>query len=578
MPGEWTQVPTFGGGLDFSKDPAALDPSQWGWCQNMWPLENSAVTSPTYDLAIPANYAFTPAQTLVGVLQNPFSLIDPLLLVTTELGAFPRRVHLYKAGTAPSDVSTPLTRVTEIPWDAVGTAVTRYDVHTAVQSAFLNGRLCVTVGAGPAGFSVAQWDGGAAFSTITGGKTTLRFAHLASFAGHLIGAGVDFTEAGARTIRISDAQDQTVWTPAISNSADVTVLDDSVSGITGLVLLEQNMLGVFTRAACYGLAPTGNIPAFTRAYLGMHVACDVSDVNQTPNVTTMQSASPFVGATPFGAAYMSYENVYLGLGQQVGMPVAQAIFGSAGQPAMARVLWHNWWRLVLVPSLFYPDGMYVLNPVLGAWGRMNQPGASASSNNDQTILLYGVPNSDVSSPRWKHVWTNAGAVYVERTYPRTFGTPDTRLAYVDTKDFALPAGRYVDRMRVDWESVTGTPALTVQVLTREELDPQTEFLNATPQPTPTTGYYYDLTGAFAAMPTTHQGTLAPGTAEVPLRARGKWVRFRFSHTGGQVRIRGFAFRMTEASDRATSPEATSGPFPAEWNEAVWNIGSWKGPT
>jgi hypothetical protein len=80
------------------------------------------------------------------------------------------------------------------------------------------------------------------------------------------------------------------------------------------------------------------------------------------------------------------------------------------------------------------------------------------------------------------------------------------------------------------------------------------------------------------MPTTHQGTLAPGTAEVPLRARGKWVRFRFSHTGGQVRIRGFAFRMTEASDRATSPEATSGPFSAEWNVGVWNIGSWKGPT
>src|SRR5262249_46492460 len=204
-------------------------------------------------------------------------------------------VHLYKAAPAPSDVATPLTRITEIPWDGVGPAVTRYAVHTAVQSAFLNGRLCVTVGSGPAGFSMFQWDGGSTFTTITGGMTTLRFAHLMSFAGHLIGAGIDWTEAGTRTIRISDAQDQTTWVPAISNSADSSVLDVSVSGITGMAFLDGNTLGIFTRAGCYGISPTGNIPPFTRSYLGMHVVCDASDAYSGSNLTVGQSVTPYVG-------------------------------------------------------------------------------------------------------------------------------------------------------------------------------------------------------------------------------------------------------------------------------------------
>jgi hypothetical protein len=422
-----------------------------------------------------------------------------------------------------------------------------------------------------------QWDGGTTWSTITGGKTTLRFAHLVSFAGHLIGAGIDFTEAGSRTIRISDAQDQTTWTPAISNSADATVLDDSVSGITGFAMLEQNTIGVFTRAGCYGLSPTGNIPPFTRSYLGMHVACDASDATAVPNANAVQSVTPFIGTTPYGAAYVSFENVYLGLGQAVGTPVAKAIL-LGNQPCSARVLWHNQWRVVVVPAFFYDRGYFVLNAPGGAWGRMDQPGASPSPYNDQTVILYGVPNSDVQSPCWKHVITNNGDVYVERTFPRTFGTPDTRLAFVDTKDFALPVGRYVNRMRVDWEAVQGSPALQVEVLTREELDPQTEFVDGPPpQPTPTTGYYYDLSGAFAAMPDTHRATLGVGQAEVPLHARGKWIRFRFSHTGGQVRIRGFAFRTDNASDRADSPDAAPPMFPGEWDAAAWDISSWAGP-
>jgi hypothetical protein len=206
---------------------------------------------------------------------------------------------------------------------------------------------------------------------------------------------------------------------------------------------------------------------------------------------------------------------------------------------------------------------------------MRKPGNTpTNADEDQAMILYGVQNSDVIAPMWKHVVVNGGAVFVENEVPPP---GDTRLAVVDTRDFAMPAGRYLDRIRVDWESVTVGTALTIEVAAREELDPQAEF----PGVRPTYGYYYDLTPVFAAMPDTHRVTLQPGEAEAPFDVRGKWLRIRFRHAGGQVRIRGFAFRTTLASDRATSPDPASGGGPVtttrgpgQWDRDNYEIGEW----
>src|SRR5262249_10645267 len=175
-------------------------------------------------------------------------------------------------------------------------------------------------------------------------------------------------------------------------------------------------------------------------------ARDISDVRLQATATVAETATPYCGATPYGPAYVSYENVYLGLGNGVGKPIAALLTGDAADPTMARIIWHNQFRLVFVPGLnYYNSGCFVLDPLSGSWGRMDQPG-TPSGFNDHTVTLYGVPNSDVMSPTWKHVWTNGGDIYVERTVAPG---GDTRVAFVETKDFAMPAGRYVDRMRVD---------------------------------------------------------------------------------------------------------------------------------
>jgi hypothetical protein len=577
--GDWTVIGTFGGGLDFSKNPAALDDSQWSWCQNMRVDGNAACTHPRYYQMIPpvASYpAALAGQTIIGLLPNPFSGgAGHLILVTrATAGSSPYTVKFWTC----SLTITGATLITEIPWDGVGAPVTWYDtVQSKPQIAFLDGYMVVTVGGGVAGYSMMRWNGGAsAYATILV-ATTFRCAHLESFAGHLIAANVGVSEGLQRTIRMSDANSTTVWTPDISNSADEGVLDDSFSGITGLALLSANALGVFTRPAAYALAPTGNIPPFTRVWVGGRGVIDRG------GPLTWATVTPWLGNTPYGPAVVSYDNVYLPLDQPIGTPVYRALqggeFETGNDGKCPRLMWHPGWAHLYVPMLVYGSAgqrFFSYNPGAQAWAQHNVPGIGGAL--DHVVVL----DSTIGEPtggfyRYKHlILTTDGAVYLER---EAFDPADTVTSFVDSKDYALPIGRYVDRVRVEWEALSTTPVpqLTVQVCSREQLDPRAEDSLVVPSRT----FAFDLTRVFNEMPADHRFTLAAGEAEGPVHARGKWIRFRFSAQGAAFRIRSWGFRTVQASDRATAPDPTSGPGvvttvpgPAQWDRDDLDIGDW----
>jgi hypothetical protein len=588
---QWTVVATFGGGLNYRVNPAAIEDSQWGRALNFVPDEESAATAPTYDLLLPSSYTFSPPQTIFGILNQPYDEEMPLLFLTYEFGVGGANlpVHLYKCQGTPSFV-TP----TEIPWDGVGTRVTYAGGYVAVQSAFLNGWFVFTVGAGgppgsSTGFSMGQWNGGATWATLTGQKATFRCAHLASFAGHLIAACVGDSQGDVRTVRISAADSTTVWTPDISNDADFGALDDALSGINALALLQANALGVFTRAGTYALSPTGQIPPFTRNYIGAHGCID------TGNVVNL-ATSPWADETPLGACYASFDNIYLGPGQPIGSAIHKAwredVPDDSWRSLVARTLWHPRWNSIFIPQIVYrstgsadprKQQFFVYNADHQAWGTVqvpgpDSPGAEGEARDHAMIMLGTTAHTDIATLNFKHMVLHAdNSIWVERE-----NTPltDTRFNYVESKDFALPEGRYVVAVKVDWEAVTLGTQLTVQCAARDQLDWQAQYPALGPATAASPGWYVDLSPVFDALGPDQQCTLAQGESEGPLNVRGKWVRFRFSHTGGAVRIRGFAFAAVSAGDRTTSPNpSTAAPAAqdrrrSEWDRDDLDIGEW----
>jgi hypothetical protein len=565
--GEWTQVPSFDGGLNFSVQPAAIADNEWSWCNGFYPDEGSALPLPRYTLLIPASYfeSKTPAQTVFGVLMNPFSPANPLLILTYETGAMdPAPVHLY---TSTGETGNTI----EVTWDGVGTRPTRYQAHqTAAQSAFLDGWLVITCGSGDVGFSLFRWNGGATFATLApAGYPTFRCAHLESFGGYLIGAAWGTGQADMRRVRISDANSTTVWLPAISNAADDLVLDDSVSGIVGMAPLNANALGVFTRVALYSLAPSGNIPPFTRSYEGMYPAADGGSKQGASHAFYVQSA-PLCGATPYGLAHVGYSNVHLGLDTPIGSKIWRFLGYQIDPPVnlprtTPRLLWHHRLRALIVPTIAHPapnDGFFYLNPLTQAWGWQNS--THVPLGRDHALIYLG---TGVGVPTWTHIVVNeAGDIYGE--YPPMNPRPGI---YVDTKDFAMPADRYIDAIKVDWEPLFPGTILKVSCLAREGIND-----GVTDGPVfGTIGFEQNLSNLFAHVPACQQCELSPGGSENALRARGKYNRFRFEVLGGLARIRGFAFRQSMASDRLTNVRIIVTPIDrGVWDQTGWDQSNW----
>src|SRR5262245_1834597 len=98
-------IPTFGGGLDFSKNPAALEDHQWSWCQNIGAENGCAGSSMRYTKVVQDSSAYPAGlagKNVFGILPNPFDVATPLLLLAEDPTAYPRRVYLYRSN-APID-------------------------------------------------------------------------------------------------------------------------------------------------------------------------------------------------------------------------------------------------------------------------------------------------------------------------------------------------------------------------------------------------------------------------------------------------------------------------------------------
>jgi len=575
MPFEWTQVATFGGGLNFNAQPQAIAENEWSWCNGFFPDEQSAVPLPFYQKLIDTSVfaGKAPAQTVFGILPNPFSTASPLLILTYETaGGDPAPVHLYRSDGSPSGS-------VEIAWDGATARPSRYTIHrTAPQGAFLDGWLVITCGSGDVGYSMLRWNGNltATFSTLIpkdaagANLPTFRCAHLESFGGFLIGACWGTSQADMRRIRISDSNSTTVWTPAISNAADDLVLDDSMSGITGLGLLNTNALGVFTRVGLYALAPTGNIPPFTRSYLGMFPAADSGVV--AANQSFYAQSQPLVGQTPAGIAHVGYSNLYLGLQDAVGTKVWRYIAYQGDDPqqlpsSTPRIIWHHRLRTLIVSTVAHrppQDGFFYYNPLAQGWGWQNS--TYLGLGRDQGLIFLGTGNT--GQVTWTHLTVDKdGSIWGE--FPPLTPRPGI---FVDSKDFALPADRYVDAIKVDWEPLFPNSRLRVSVIARSGLQegiPGQRSIYGTP------GFEQDLTAVFDAVPPQQTIELSPGGTESSMRARGKYTRFRFQVTAGLARIRGFAFRTALASDRLTDVRLfVTPPNYGVWNQIGWNISNW----
>jgi len=575
---EWVTVPTFGGGLNFNALPSAIADNEWSWCNGFLPDEQGAIPLPTYNQLIPASFfaGKTPAQTVFGILMNPFSPALPLLILTYDTtGPDPAPIYFYRSDGSPAGT-------TEIAWDGVGSRPTRYKKHqTAPMSAFLDGWLCMTVGSGDVGYSIFRWNGTGTYSTLVQG-TTFRCAYLVSFGGFLIGAAWGTGQADMRRVKISDSNSTTVWTPAITNAADDLVLDDSVSGIVGLGLLNANALGIFTRSALYALAPSGNIPPFTRSYVGMYPAADGGSIQGSSTGFYSQSA-PLIGETPYGTSHVGYSNVFMGLENPVGTKIWRYLSYQIDPPTdlpmtVPRLLWHHRLRALIVPTIAHPspnDGFFFYNPLTEAWGwqhlSINTSGSPSvrtmvdvQIGRDHTVVHLG---TGVGVPTWTHIIVDmSGNILGEQPPP----APRPGI-YVDSKDFAMPADRYIDAIKVDWEPLFPNTILRVSCLAREGINDgmNQQVVYGTP------GYEQNLTELFANVPDCQRCLLSPGGSENALRARGKYNRFRFEIMGGLARIRGFAFRQTMASDRLTNVRIVVQPLnPGFWNQQAWNKRSW----
>src|SRR5262245_1709094 len=566
MASEWVQVPTFGGGLNFNALPSAIADNEWSWCNGFLPDEQGAIPLPQYQQIIPASFftGMTPAQTVFGVLMNPFSPAMALLIVTYETAASdPAPIHFYRSDGTPAGT-------TEVAWDGVGSRPTRYKSHqTAPMSAFLDGWLCITVGSGDVGYSIFRWNGTGTYSTLIQGST-FRCAYLVSFGGFLIGAAWGTSQADMRRIKISDSNSTTVWTPAITNAADDAVLDDSVSGIVGLGLLNANALGVFTRSALYALSPSGNIPPFPRSYVGMYPAADGGSVQGTSTAFYAQTG-PLIGETPYGTAAVGYSNVYLGLESPVGTKVWRFLSYQIDPPTnlpqtVPRLIWHHRLRALVVPTISHPspnDGFFYYNPLLEAWGWQHL--ADTTIGRDHTLVHIG---TGIGRPNWTHIVVDEDGNILGELLP---SNPRPGI-YVDSKDFALPADRYIDAIKVDWEPLFPSTIVQVSCLAREGIN---DGLTGQTAVYGTPGYEQNLTTLFANVPACQRCKLSPGGSENAIRARGKYNRFRFEVLQGLARIRGFAFRQTMASDRLTNARLIVTPYQAgQWNGMAWNQRNW----
>lgn len=520
---EWITVPSFGGGLNFATHPTQLDPSEWTECDGWIALDGIAETARPYVERLAANWhPDVPfSHDFNGIHQEPFSFLGPVLTFCPN-GAAGGQMRLVRF-----NASTGAT--TEFAWDGVGTApVSHKDDRTQV--AFCNGYLVVAGGAKATGnYSLLRWNNAATYNAINP-TNPLKLGMIAAFGGRLVGAQTAHTQAGIRTLRWSDANSTTVWDPAISNSADEVLMEDSISGVTALAPTANNVVLVYTREATYALSPTGAIPAFTLQRIA-DVGCH-DTINSTSGPIPLNHSQATV--TPYGVFTRGPDDFFLNQ-QSSGRKIwrwfqKRSDYTTQAQPP----IWHPRMTQLAVPIYQQNEGAsWILwfDPRTGAWSRQTCPTSAVSLRH--AVIRDGQDQDDgtYQGRHWLLV-TTTGQMLVQNFESGAAHAGGV----VATKDFTVgapPVTFEVDRIKVEWEDMgEGPSTLTVSAAMRHDWGDVTS------------GDGLDTAATFTVL-----GTLSGTVSELPVRLRGKYLRWKFTQTTGPARIRGFSFRVQPAADR-----------------------------
>lgn len=535
-----TTVSSFGGGLHFTDHPAAMQDHQWSWCENMVARDGCAEMWPSYGLLATLAVPFP-----LGAVQNPFTQ-DGALVATWAAGDNVRLWTVTGGGV-----------ITEITPTALALKGRQNAVLTA---AFLNGYLVVSVGMpNGGGHSLARWTGGATYeridAAVLGGPTTVEWDWICNFSGRIVGGSgeVDgvaaINESNRRTVGWCDADNEAIWSPAVSNSADQVFVDDVMGRIAGVAPLGDQACVILHGEGADVLTPTGGIPAFTRQAL----VRGVQALLLTPPGGNTPFYNSYFGTLPTGVLFIADDGVYVitssglkPIGTLVNRYVMKEIVPTIDTTTVTGlqrqgVVWHPCVKTVLFPrpglGLAGASNEYMVWHLgSGAWSRIKPLSGTTIgiATRHAFIRSYG-PGGTAPLKRRHWILDNSGKIFEE-------GSVAANGAYVVTKPFtsgAEPVDVQYRTLKVAWETLENpaTAAIDVLVATQKDLNIPTilgsEGLEQQAQ-------------TFVPL-----GTLTAGNSELPMRIRGKYTWLKFKQNTGGARIRGFTFESRIGSGRRT---------------------------
>lgn len=536
---EWESFGAFGGGLDFTKHPAALRADQWSWSDG-WIARDGCAETAT-DLTLHATIpGLASTEQIIGLVQRVWGQDGAVVGVVNSAGTMASRLFTVTgAGT-----------VTEIT--AAGGFNPLLGNQSAVfQSAFLGGQQVFNFGwfTSPLATSLCGWTGGATYTPIQNVSTGLQWHHLAGFQAHLIGAAgswagiVGVTETGQRLVGWGPANLATFDLPAVANDADFVVMDDVASGVVALVPVGANLCAIFSRGAIHALVPTGGIPAFQRQLIAEGIG--MLHLRTSDVTSTSFRSQAFWGRTPTGVAFASFDNLHLlgpgGL-QPIGTPIfdywSRGLYPTA-TPTLAyhqTMSWHEALGVLYCPKPHDSAGalardVFLFDPAESAWSHIQWSAPSVPTGGHYLRSAF------------IHSYTAAGAMQRQlwvatRTGIYREGGNAIANGVVDTKDFAFgsPARRArVNALKVDWEPLSNavTDAISVWAAERDDLSRN----------------QLGTVGRDTIVTWRQIGTLTGGASELPCRLAGKFLRLRFRQESGLARIRGFHINRDIASDK-----------------------------
>lgn len=532
-------IPSFGGGLNFTANPRALNNDEWSGCDGWLARDGYAEVAPGWSSTPLATVSPTVGEFVTGLFPNPFT--EDGAVVTTLTPA------LSPGGVGKLYTVSGLGVVTEI---TPASTQVQGRLRAIATGAVLNGFLVLCFGCSDGtNFSLLKWNGGATYDIVDGGATALRWDAISGFKSHIVGvygergSSTAVTLATRRGIGWSDVDDPTVWLADVDNTANTATLDDLSSGITALLPLGPDALGIFTKDAIHMLGPTGQDPAFIRQEILRGIGC-------VPLGPASEFAMPLHGLIPGGAIFAGGDDLYTvasgrpdAIGSKIFRYWARDIRPTIpwNLPLPLRpFVWHEDLGVLIVPRpILDPTEQDVLyfHPRTGAWSRQSLPNVGTTAYRCHGFLS----GLDIDGNVLRRHWLAGSVAGVSKLYLET-PTGANLNRTVDTKDFAFDSPSNddeVSRIKVEWEPLTNasTDALEVYGVAREH--PSKAVLGS---------QGLDTTVNFG----TALGTLTGGASELTVKLKGRYTRFRFKNVSGRCRIRGLSIRRQRAGDKAAA--------------------------